>query len=329
MEAVRWTNLSNVSASGNSIQKVAGCGGCADAGAISEQRISSSGGVTITAADASSLRFVGLSFGGGGQQPAAMQFALRLQGGVAEVRESGAYRSDIRFNAGDTLRVGVDGGAVKYSKNGSVFYTSSYAPQFPMFVDASIYDMNGSISNALIDAGGTAVAAPPSSPTTPAPTPSGSTSAPVRWANLVNAEASGSSLRKSSGCGGCPDAGAVSEQRISGNGSVSFTAGDTQRLRFVGLGWISNGTSATEIAYAIRLQNGVAEVREGGAYKRETSFGSGDTFEIRVENGAVSYVKNGAVFHTSGTAPQYPLFVDASLYDIGATISDAVITGGS
>jgi hypothetical protein len=155
LEAVRWTNLVNVSASSNSLQKTGGCGGCADAGAISEQRIASGDGVVqFTVNEAGALRFVGLGSGGGGGNPAAMRFALRLQGGVAEVRESGVYRSEIPVSPGDVLRLAIVGGTVQYSRNGSVFYTSGQAPQYPVFADSAILDLNGTISNVMIGAGG-------------------------------------------------------------------------------------------------------------------------------------------------------------------------------
>ena len=137
-QAVRWTNGVNVSASGNTLVKTGGCGGCADAGASSEQRVTSGdGGLFFAASDPSALRFVGLTWGEPTHQPTHIKFALRVQGGVAEVRESGAYRTDVRISAGDVLGVTVSGGAVQYSKNGTVFYTSSAALQYPLAIDAS------------------------------------------------------------------------------------------------------------------------------------------------------------------------------------------------
>lgn len=147
---MRWTNGINVSASGNTLQKTGGCGGCADAGASSEQRISSDGGVFVTVTDTAPLRFVGLTWGEPTHQPTHIKFALRLQGGVAEVREAGVYRADIQISAGDVLGVGVTGGTVQYTKNGTVFYASSSEVRYPLAVDAVIYDLNATISNAVL-----------------------------------------------------------------------------------------------------------------------------------------------------------------------------------
>ena len=108
-QAVHWTSLVNVTVSGSTLQKTSGCGGCPDAGAISGQQISSGDGfVSFSTTESNTLRFVGLSNGNTGTGGAEIKFALRLQGGRAEVRESGTYKSEVTFAAGDTLKVAVE-----------------------------------------------------------------------------------------------------------------------------------------------------------------------------------------------------------------------------
>ena len=51
--------------------------------------------------------------------------------------------------------------------------------------------------------------------------------------------------------------------------------------------------------FSIRLQGTTAEVREGGVYKSETSFATGDVIRITVGGGVVTYSRNGNVFFTS------------------------------
>jgi Bacterial Ig domain/Divergent InlB B-repeat domain/Fibronectin type III domain len=149
----------------------------------------------------------------------------------------------------------------------------------------------------------------------------------VVWTGLVNATATANSLQKTSGCGGCEDAGGYSQQQIaSANGYVQFTATEVASLRFVGLSRSAASTSGSGINFALRLQSGRAEVRESGTYRAETMFGAGDTFRITIESGVVKYSKNGTVFYTSGVAPVYPLQVDASLLDLGSTVGNAVIS---
>ena len=139
--------LVNVSASGNSLEKTSGCGGCSDASAASEQLGTA---VQFTASETGALRFIGLGSGGAGAQPGDISFALRLQGGTAEVRESGAYRTETSFATGDVLKITADSGGVRYSKNGAVFYTSASAAGQPLRVQAVINDVNGTLRNIMV-----------------------------------------------------------------------------------------------------------------------------------------------------------------------------------
>jgi hypothetical protein len=164
---------------------------------------------------------------------------------------------------------------------------------------------------------------------TPAPAPSPSGGEAVRWTSLVNVAANGGTITKVSGCGGCPDAGALSEQRVGTGGSLSFVASN-HGLRFVGLGSGTAATDAADIRFALRLQNGTAEVREVGSYRSETSYAIGDVFTISVQAGQVVYSKNGSPFYTSPAQINSSLVVDATLFDAGATVTDArVVTGSS
>jgi hypothetical protein len=147
--------------------------------------------------------------------------------------------------------------------------------------------------------------------------------------SLINMSASGTTIQKSGGCSGCPDGSAVSEQQISGSGSLQFAAAETGTLRIIGLSAGSIGTAPGDIAFALRLQGGTAEVREFGSYKSETSFQSGDTFRIAVENGTVRYSKNGSVFYTSGSQSSSAARVHAVFFDANATLRDVVIGSGS
>ena len=178
---------------------------------------------------------------------------------------------------------------MRYSKNGTVFYTSQAAPAYPLVLAAALANRNGVVAGAVI--GGSA-AGPSASPS---PTPgsgSGSGSAPasITWSNPVNVTAAGNSLTKTAGCDGCNDAGAASQQQISGaNGYAQFTAGATGPLRVAGLTSGFSVTNPATIAFGIRLQGNIAEVREGGVYRRDVTFAAGDVFRISVQAGVVTY----------------------------------------
>ena len=158
--SVQWMSLINVTASGASVQKIGGCGGCADASAVSQGEINGSGSLEFTAADAGSLRFVGLGSGGIGTGPADINFAIRLQGEVAEVRESGTYRIETPFSAGDRFAIVVSAGVVRYAKNGVVFYTSVSQASYAVRVHAVFFDLNGAISNVAVSGASGVVSAP-------------------------------------------------------------------------------------------------------------------------------------------------------------------------
>jgi len=153
----------------------------------------------------------------------------------------------------------------------------------------------------------------------------------VAWTNVSNASASGNSLQKTSGCDGCSDSGAISVQQIpSGNGYLEFTASETTTNRSIGLSNLNSGTTRADIDYAVMfwgVNGGIVEIYEKDVYKASAgNFVPGDLFRVAVQNGVVSYYKNGALFYTSAQKPSYPLEADVSLWSAGSTIANAVIS---
>ncbi len=147
--------------------------------------------------------------------------------------------------------------------------------------------------------------------------------------SLVNVTASGNNLLKTGGCDGCSDASAVSEQLLTGPALVAFTAPESGTLRFVGLGSGGVGTAAGDLNYALRLQGGVVEVRESGAYRAETGFAAGDQFEITAEGGVIRYWKNGGLFHSSASQAPSALRVHVAMFNAGAAIANVTVMTGS
>ena len=171
-------------------------------------------------------------------------------------------------------------------------------------------------------------------PTTPAPapatpTPTTPTTGGATWMSLMNVVENGLTLTKNGGCSGCPDGTAVSNQQMSGSGSLQFATDDSSTLRFVGLAGSGIGTTPADISFAIRLQGGVAEVRESGTYKSEIGFGAGDTFAIAVTNGSVTYAKNGSVFYTSSNTASSALRAHAIFFDVNGSIRSVGFGGGA
>ena len=143
------------------------------------------------------------------------------------------------------------------------------------------------------------------------------------------AQAAPPDYRIAIGCDGCSDASAVSEQLLTGPALVAFTAPESGTLRFVGLGSGGVGTSAGDINFALRLQGGVVEVRESGAYQTETGFSAGDQFEITSEGGVVRYWKNGGLFYTSASHVPPALRVHVAMFNASAAIANVTLMTGS
>jgi hypothetical protein len=170
----------------------------------------------------------------------------------------------------------------------------------------------------------------PTSPTPTSPTPTSPTTSvtdPVQWMFTANVSATGNSLVKTSGCDGCPDASAVSSGEISGTGVLQFAAPEAGTLRYVGLGYGGAGTAPGDINFAVRLQNGVAEVREGNTYRTEIGFAAGDSFSISVDANVVRYFKNGGIFYTSATPVTSALRLHAVLFNLNAAVNGLGLGG--
>jgi Purple acid Phosphatase, N-terminal domain len=153
-QSVVWMGVVNCTASGNSLQKTAGRDDSADAGARSQQTLASGDGyLQFTAQETNKLRFCGLAGNPVVPDYAGIDYTIKLTDfGVAEVREANVYKWEVPYAAGDVFRIAVEGGVVKYYKNGVVFYTSGRAVSYPLVATASFIAMSGTITTAVMAA---------------------------------------------------------------------------------------------------------------------------------------------------------------------------------
>jgi hypothetical protein len=260
------------------------------------------------------------------------------------VRENGTYKKNAPYKAGDVFRIAVASGVVRYYQNGTLLYTSATKPASPLLADTAFMNSNTTIGNARISVGQStsqtlASTTPSPSATTgstPSPSATTGTATPVTtgsaqnvaWTQLVNVTASGNSLKKTSGCNGCQDAGAISQQRISGDGYVEFTATDLNGQRILGLSYGNSDSRIADIDFGLQLWgNSLVEVRENGAYKKNALYKAGDVFRVAVASGVVRYYQNGTLLYTSTMKPASQLLVDTAFMNSNTTIGNARIFG--
>jgi len=151
----------------------------------------------------------------------------------------------------------------------------------------------------------------------------------VEWTNLANVSVSGTTLQKTSGCDGCDDGGAQSQQQIdSPGGYVEFTVGETNTFWIGGLSNGNNGPSYGGIDFAFRFNGfGGADVLQNGYYRGgDTSYAPGDVFGIAVAYGRSHASRNGPVVDTIRVAATYPLVLDVAFGTIGASLFDAQLS---
>jgi hypothetical protein len=152
-QSVTWANQVNVAVRGSSLEKTGGCQGCDDAGAISRQTIRSGDGfVEFTVGEDYTFWLAGLSHADGNTRFGNIDFAIRFNAnGWADVMENGQYAGgDTEYRSGDTFRVEVVGGRVRYAKNGQVMYISQKRPAYPLVLDVALGTVGATVRNARI-----------------------------------------------------------------------------------------------------------------------------------------------------------------------------------
>ena len=150
-QPVTWTALMGVTASGNSLTDIAATGD--ERGAASTQRITSGDGyVEFTASETTTNRLLGLSNGNTDASYPDVDFGIALgSGGPIYVFEKGVNRGSFgTYQSGNVFRVAVVGGIVKYSKNGTVFYTSTQTQTYPLLVDTWLYTLGATLNSVVI-----------------------------------------------------------------------------------------------------------------------------------------------------------------------------------
>ena len=146
-----WTSAVGVNVSGNSLSKAVG-NGWGNAGAVSSKTLPSGDGyVEITASETTSYRMFGLGNGDSNQNYTDIDYAFYLlSGGSLQIYEAGLLRGSFgTYTTGDKLQVAVEGGVVKYKKNGQILRTAT-VPNYPLLVDSALFTQGATLNSAVI-----------------------------------------------------------------------------------------------------------------------------------------------------------------------------------
>jgi hypothetical protein len=150
---VVWTNPVNATVSGATVTKSGGCDGCFDAGAVSQQLITTGSGSVTFATPPGAFLVAGFSNGNPGTSGNEIAFGLRFypgSPGIVEVRESGAYKWDWLNVQGATHTIALEAGVVKYYQNDTLKYTSAVAPSLPLLLDTALGSAGSAVLNATV-----------------------------------------------------------------------------------------------------------------------------------------------------------------------------------
>jgi hypothetical protein len=310
-----WTTPVNAFAGQNSLTKFGGCDGCYDAGAITKAAVSVGDAfVEFSFPETTGVRDVGLAHAFSVTNASSIDFGLHIQSGYAEVRENGAYRTDLAAEPGAVFRIAVRSGVVTYAKNGAVFYTSPAPVRYPFVFGAILGSANSAVQGVTFSGGG--APSPPSPPTLPG-------SQPAAWSSMAHVSIDGNTVTRISGHG-CYDAFVQAAQTVGSNGYVEFTVNNTTSFLLAGLTHVFSRGDALSIDFGILIQGGHAEVRENGVFRGNITVQPGAVFRIGVAGGTVSYSKDGFVFYSGPTSTA--TFSFAALFaNLNASISNVVI----
>ncbi|HXG93815.1 MAG TPA: hypothetical protein VNN73_15830 [Blastocatellia bacterium] len=79
-----------------------------------------------------------------------INFAIKFTSGKkASVVENGVTKTKFKYKAGNVFRIAVESGVVNYYRNGSLIYTSSNQPDYPLLVNASLVNTMATVSNVM------------------------------------------------------------------------------------------------------------------------------------------------------------------------------------
>ena len=307
-----WTDLVGVTVnSSNGLTKRLDTTAGWNAGAYSVPVLSGDGYVEFSTDENDTGKVLGLSTNVAGQNFTGISYAISLGGAnQARIYENGVQKGTFTgsYEPGQRYRISIEGGVVSYYKDGVAHsYTGTVSLTHSLRVDTSLYHPGATITNVVF-------------------------CSRLVWTDKVGVTVNSSDgLTKNANATVGWNAGAVSTQRLIGDGYVEFSTDENNTGKVLGLSAVSNGQNFTEINYAISLGGAnQARIYENGIQKGtfSGSYEPGQRYRVSIEGGVVRYYKDGEAHSYTGTVPlTHSLLVDTSLNNPGATITDVVLCG--
>jgi hypothetical protein len=158
----------------------------------------------------------------------------------------------------------------------------------------------------------------------------------VKWktTDCLNTKATNNNLVKTQS-DGVWDGGAASWNTVSVNGSFQFTVSENNKARVAGLSTTNPNALNTTVAYAFHLlATGELRIVETGIDRGYSgSYVPNDILKVAIEvvagQNRARYYKNNILLYTSTiniAAASLPMLVDVSIYNLGGTITNALVS---
>jgi hypothetical protein len=148
LPAAAWVDTVGVIVNGNSMTKNAS-NGWGNGGAASLESITGDGGVEFVVTQTDTYRMCGLSSTNTDADYASIEYAIHTRpNGVLQVYENGTAKGFFgTYQIGDRFMVERVGNTIVYKQNDVIFYTSLIPTDEALFVDCSIFNNDGEISD--------------------------------------------------------------------------------------------------------------------------------------------------------------------------------------
>lgn len=221
-----------------------------------------------------------------------IDYAIQLWGGnEVYVVESNIQRgTKTSWETGDVFRITKEESVITYSKNGTVFYTSTVAVSADLYVDFAFGLEGTGFDMPIIENSCTEI---------------------ILWEEQTEVNVSTNSSITSTSDGSYASS-AYSSQSIDNTDDGYFEFTQRNMYGLVGLSSDPQGGGYQTINYAIQLWGGndVHVVESNVQRGTKTSWITGDVFRISKEGNTISYLKNGVPFYTSTVLVSTDLYAD-------------------